>query len=453
METVEEKRSRFYQKTLSRSEILARPFKGQSLTDPKESADAYVLAPLLNLFVIWMLKNALKDQIRVLFFLARDGYLMYQTAARICEKFHLDIDCRYVYCSRYSLRVPMYSEDLKEAVGHITRGGIDVSLEKVLIRAGFEEKEIPGIYAGLHLPWKLKEILAYPELTVLKEKLSDDSKFLEKLRERSKKRWPMLHEYFLQNGLLEEAGIGIADSGWTGTTQKSICDIRRRSGVFTPVKGYYFGLYEVPDRCDPKDYRSFYFSPQSDLKNKVFFGNCFFETVFRSPEGTTIGYRQESGRIVPLLAETGEEEPAVSRLEKICRFYTERLLTRCSKEELFQMNIKKQRAILEASVRNLMWNPTSFEAEYYGRTGFSDDLLDDHAQELAPLMTMEEIKQNHFFNKLLTAFGIRRRRIRESAWFEASVKRSTGNTWHHRVSFSAYRMFSFLRKGIKTKRK
>ena len=39
-----------------------------------------ILAPALNDFVLWILRKAQRNGIRRLYFLARDGYLMYRCA-------------------------------------------------------------------------------------------------------------------------------------------------------------------------------------------------------------------------------------------------------------------------------------------------------------------------------------------------------------------------------------
>lgn len=66
------------------------------------------LAPVLYAYIYWVLKEAKKRDIHTLYFLARDGYIMNKIARVICENEELDICCRYLYCSRMSLRMPTY---------------------------------------------------------------------------------------------------------------------------------------------------------------------------------------------------------------------------------------------------------------------------------------------------------------------------------------------------------
>lgn len=64
--------------------------------------------PLLFHYVWWVLYHAMERDIRTLCFLARDGYLLREIALQFCKKFDLPIDCRYLYSSRASLRMPTY---------------------------------------------------------------------------------------------------------------------------------------------------------------------------------------------------------------------------------------------------------------------------------------------------------------------------------------------------------
>ena len=59
-----------------------------------------ILSIVMNGFVLWVLKNAQKQGVKRLYFLARDGYFMYQCSKIYCEKFQLPIECRYLSCSR-----------------------------------------------------------------------------------------------------------------------------------------------------------------------------------------------------------------------------------------------------------------------------------------------------------------------------------------------------------------
>ena len=447
MET--EKHMKRYQKQLAKTDILYRPYLDQDIQNAVNGVDACVMTPILNLFVVWLLKEAERKKIRHLFFLARDSYPLYLIAGQYCEKLQLKLKCSYFYCSRYSLRVPMYSENTQEALDHVCRGGIDVTLRKILIRSGFELQKAEELREYFEMDRELDAVIPYPELKNIKKELSANKKYMEMLRSVSTSKRDTVYRYFRQEGMLEEK-IGIVDSGWTGTTQKSINKIRKKCGCRTGVEGYYFGLYETPPGYDPRKYHSFYFSPKKEIMNKVFFSYCFVETILSAPHGTTMGYKETDGRIVPVLAPyRAENKEKTEAFLETLKSYTGRMMSLCSADDIRKTDIRKDRAILQKSLRSFMWNPSPGEAEYYGTLQFSDDLLDDHMQDLAVRMSQKQLRENHFGNKILTAFGIRKKHIHESAWYEASVTRSGHAGVTHKISYSCYKLFSYIKKGIR----
>ena len=306
-----------------------------------------IFAPLMTAFTVWVLKEAEARGIKRLYFLSRDGYLPYRTAIRLVKSCEFDIECRYLYCSRYSLRVPMYSENVDEALSHVTRGGIDVTFRKILLRSGFRAEDIPKMQAAFP-DFALDEVIPYSGLKKVRARLAGSDAYKDLLKQRSEEAWEPLCAYFRQEGLLEGIGacdrskeksdrvsarygslgkseragtcdenaekIGIVDSGWTGTTQKSIAEIRRRCGIDDPAEGFYFGLFEIPKGSDPERYHSFYFGPKTKLFNKVFFSNSLFEALVRADHGTVSGYRK-----VKTSGKDGEARYSMEPILEPCR--------------------------------------------------------------------------------------------------------------------------------------
>ena len=85
-----------------------------ALSDPEDPAavvSTHVLAPVLDGLVRWLLREAVRSGRRRLYFLARDGYAPYQAASRYCAQYAIPLDCRYLSCSRYALRIPLFHRD------------------------------------------------------------------------------------------------------------------------------------------------------------------------------------------------------------------------------------------------------------------------------------------------------------------------------------------------------
>lgn len=443
-ENTNKKRLNYYRRNIQSTSILYDA--GNSLFHENPILDTgvveYVLSPLLVKFTTWVLEQAQKDNVHLLYFIARDGLPAFRVAQRLCEEKNYKIICRYLYCSRYSLRVPMYSEKIEEALEQICRSSIEVTLNAIMLRSGFTEDQI-SIMKREWSDMDFNHRIAYSELPTYRDRLKSSKLYMEMLFENSKQKWPLLKTYFEQEGMLEHANIGIVDSGWTGSTQKTINDIRKRCGCSNEITGYYFGLYEIPCEIDKSKYRAYYFSPHGGFINKLFFSNCLYETLFSAEEGTTCGYYLNGNAALPLLSDIKRDvkkEKVLQALEKFTDYYIR--------------NLKKNGRITEVadnkedrvwkSLHRFMWNPTRTESEWFGNLMFSDDLLDQERREVAPLFPAVYLRENHVFNRVLTFTGLNKKPIHESGWYEASVVRYGKHSLYHRMSFLCYKALSFI---------
>jgi len=441
-ERTEIQREHFYNRNIQNLQL---PFTSKmGVADSPNRVVELVFSPLMFSFSLWIIQQAKEKGIRTLFYLARDAYPAFVVAKKLCEVYRLDIDCKYFYCSRYSLRVPMYSENIDDALNHVCRGGIDVTFRKIMIRSGFSNNEIKH-FETVFRDIDFDKIIPYPKLPEIKAILSKNSEYIESLISISKAKWTQLVKYFDQNGLLEQNNIAIVDSGWTGTTQKSINDIRKRCQINEPVEGFYFGLYEIPKDCDKNIYHTYYFGPKVGFLNKVFFSNCLFEVLFHADHGTTTGY-SFGENVEPILADYVSSN-LIKNINNTISTYADSILKNDS-VYLLNINCEKNKKILSRSLRRFMWNPTKKEAELFGQLMFSDDLLDQSLNQVGPIVSKNCLKENRFLNKVLTAYGIRNKHIHEVAWYEASAVRSSQHSFLHRCSHSLYKALSYLKKGF-----
>ena len=155
-----------YEKLLQESPLLYRAAQQMPLPggDAAALAGCRVLAPALAGFTGWLVNQATGSGKKRLYFLARDGYLMYRAARILCERLSLPIDCRYLSCSRYSLRLPFFHRDREAALDYICRGGMEVpyaivdsgwvgSMQKALgdiLRSLGRKQRLEGYYWGLY---------------------------------------------------------------------------------------------------------------------------------------------------------------------------------------------------------------------------------------------------------------------------------------------------------------
>lgn len=403
-----------------------------------------VLAPALDSYVIWVLQNALENGIRRLYFLARDGYFMYRAAEIFCQRFQLPIECRYLCCSRYSLRIPVFHLDTEEALEYICRGGIDVTMKNILERSGITEEEQKEVLRMLQLPFGEQDVIPYAELQKIREKLENCRYFLDCMCAHSREALPGLQGYLTQEGLLEEVPDAIVDSGWVGSMQKTLNQVLTRFGRKKVLEGYYWGLYELPTGVKREHYHCYYFNPEGNLREKVHFSNCLFEVIYSAPHGMTTGYIYDGNQYQPVYAPYDDTRKRfIQRTEVYLMQYTRQLAE--NMKDIYETDCDRERRAVKKLLKLFMGQPVPDEAEVYGSLEFSDDVLDEEKQQVAAPLTEVELRANHVGNKALVMLGIRQGYIKESAWYEGSAVRNQEHVRRHLISYRWYKYLLYLR--------
>lgn len=411
-----------------------------------EQSTESTLAPVLVEFVKWVLRSAGEHGIRRIYFLARDGWPMYQAARILAEGRDPEIDCRYLKCSRYALRIPAFHLLGRSAVQQICMGGISVTLRKVLRRGGLTDQEIQETARAMGRRDDLDRILSYQEVRDLRGPLAQTELFWRYVSAHAEEAYGAAVGYLRREGLMDGIDYAIADSGWTGSIQRTLSLITASAGYRGRITGYYFGLYHIPADAEKKDYHAYYFGPVGKIRRKVYFSNSLFECICSEPSRMTVGYRR-SGEGYEPTAEEGrignreELELIHGIVERRAGEEAERLPVRPA---LWKTDIGRR---LLRRLEQLMGRPGRAQAEAFGRMKFTDDVL-DAGHLLAPGLTEWEIRQNHFWAKLLVLTGIRRQPVKESAWIEGSIVRSGGAVRWHLLQSRIYKYLLYIKKDI-----
>ncbi len=415
--------------------------------DPQALAAGWVFAPALGSFVMWALHEAMKQKKKRLYFLARDGYFMYRAALLFCSRLNLPIECRYLCCSRYALRIPLYHLNQDEALDYVCRRGIGVTPARILRRAGLSQEEAEKVLESIHLPYQENEVIPYISLPKIKKKLRNCEAFLQAMNRRSKEALPCLTGYLKQEGLLDELEDAVVDSGWMGSMQKSLNEILLYMGRRKRLEGYYWGLYDLPPDVLQKEYHCYFFSPQKGLREKVHFNNCLFEAVFTAPEGMTAGYEKKGEQYVPHRGKSSKDRKEfIRKNEKYLMDYVSLFALEIEKTGYCRTDVIRERQTVRSLLGMLMGNPTFQEAEVFGALLFSDDVVDEGRQPIAAPMSKEELRQHHLAYRLLVMMGLKRGRPKESAWYEGSVVRKGHHVHYHLMQYTIYKYIRFLGK-------
>lgn len=259
------------------------------------------LGPFLYAYISWLYDEIAKEGISKIFFLARDGYLMEKAFRILQDKKHTDMDAKYAYFSRRSIRQALfwncdsYRQSLqlqflpKNARYYIT-------MEGILEYWGFSFDESRDIAKEFHLDLK-EEFLAGDLYKNTKlEKLFQKLQY--KIKENSKQQSKLLSSYFEQIGMREYCAI--VDIGWEGRMQQYLELFAENERIPLSCTGYYLGMQAtVPVKGKLEGF--LYNDAQPKLRKSVLVARGLYEKFFQSSEGSTLSYREENGTIVPVL--------------------------------------------------------------------------------------------------------------------------------------------------------
>jgi len=381
----------------------------------------YVMAPVMCLYVAWVIREAYTTGKKRLYFLSRDGYSMYEVAQILCKKLEIPIECRYLYCSRYAWRSAEYYLMGEEGVDAVCLGGIDVTFGKIMARAGLSEREGREIALLLRREEKYEDVLSHGQREELRSLLAECSPFTERMTKRSESRYPYVCGYLKQEGLLDGVSWALVDSGWTGNMQKSLQHLLGTMGYQGKVEGYYFGMFEYPRGVDRSAYHSWYFHPFGGLRRKVFFSNSLFECIFSSPEGMAVGYVQEGDVFGPVLEKTwNPNREKIRKSTLYLKQYAETLAEEYGREFLFCDSKERERKLVFSLFQSFMGKPVKAEAETFGSYIFCDDVIGEANQKVAAGLTPGQIRENRLLYKAVNRIW-GKRILRESAWMEGSI--------------------------------
>lgn len=352
------------------------------------------IGPVLHSYVNWVLKEAKRRDIKTLYFLARDGYVLQKIAQMICRSKGMSISCRYLYCSRAALRIPSYHLIGKEAYDLIFLGGYHVSVKSFFERAGIPASKWKQILNEARIVKDIYQELSYYEIMACREKIVQSRVFQDSLSAVSKSAYPYAIGYLKQEGLLGQKQAAVVDSGWTGSMQRSLRQLLESAGFKGNMVGFYFGMFQKPKELQDGEYLAWYFTPNKHKKNKILFCNNLLECFLSAPHGMTQGYKECQGGYSPVL----KKEPDAAGLELI-RTQQRGILDGAKLQ--IDRGYLLTRGKCEQILRRLMARPTREEVEVYGRFLFCDDITEGYQYPLADESQTVGLEENLLLLRLI----------------------------------------------------
>lgn len=361
---------------------------------------AGVSAPVLFAYIRWVLDQAERRGLKRLYFLARDGYMMYRYAQRFCAVYGLKIECRYLYCSRLSLRVPAYHLLGEEAFSMLFHGGYRITPRIVLERIGLSQGERQRVYLDAGLKDVQEDaVLPVVAYRAFAKQVWESKVFQDLLTQKSVDAYSNAIGYLRQEGLLEEELYGIVDTGWTGSIQRTLRQLLASAGHTAELVGFYFGMFEPPRDSADGVYLTWYFSAASSPAKISVFNNNVIECMCICPHPMTVGYQLTDGGYQPVWTpnKAADFTPDALRLQEdiLMRFLERALQTPW--EALCPDELERA---VRRRLRRFLYRPSAWEAEAFAACSFCDDVAETYKNALVQQIDQSQAKQYVFFRRL-----------------------------------------------------
>jgi predicted HAD superfamily hydrolase len=137
----------------------------------------------------------------------------------------------------------------------------------------------------------------------------------------AKKRRPLPLRYVteLAEGVTR---LGIEDIGWTGNMQGGFARLLQLTRTDFQISGYYLGTFGMlTQNYLPRNVFHGYLVNENEpweLCNSLINGGVeLLEFALMAPHGTTLGYREENGRVTPVLEESKEDKTVQDLAQRV----------------------------------------------------------------------------------------------------------------------------------------
>ena len=373
--------------------------------------------PVLTAFVLWTLQTAHAHGIKRLYFIARDGQILYQIAQKLIGRLGLDIDLRYLYGSRHAWFLPSLSDLTSHDVDWLTMRHSYLSLRVIANRTGMDADYLRERFASqTNAPVELDQDISRFDREV-KELLSTPEVKARILEGAARKR-PLVAGYLRQEGLLDDVPFSIVDLGWRGTLQRAVTKvIDSVSSRERVIYGMYFGvdLLEADRVCENNIMLSYSFATHDSIPAHWRIKDIL-EFMASGDHGLVLGYEHDRGSYVPHLKEKGNgdvETWGLRDLQRGIQGFVDSLLAQ-KDFDVTGWDVEHFRRVVHGMFEGLVNHTTTREAEIIGRYPYKRDSFETFVEEYAPRFNLP-----HAFEHLMHP----ERQV--SSWMKVTYLRSS----------------------------
>lgn len=281
------------------------------LHDQEERDDAYrlgyaVFGPLLYAFSKWLEGDICQQGFNKILFIARDAYPLRRAFQAVCQGSWQGRD--YYFClSRLTILGELFDGNFaKERLLEEVADRVVLSLEKLLLRLNAYNKANRALAEGLSIDLKKDVFLAN---LGKKETAFLEQAIINKRPEYTEE--AKIFEEYVAQYLEDGDKVAVVDIGWHGTAQQALAIAVKNLRLTCDLSGFYYGTDAVKYMAQGRfKTQGFVASEKSGaaqwLKIKATLGP--FEFFASAPHGTTVSYKRESNRVLPVFKKESDEK-------------------------------------------------------------------------------------------------------------------------------------------------
>lgn len=259
------------------------------------------MGPLMLGFMTWLHKKLVENNIKKVFFLARDGKIMMEYFKILFPS--SDINISYMYASRRSIIIPSYWTNCTyEGICNAMSYPLHMNIKDFFYRLNLDIQ----LYSDLLKKYNIDETYAFSGTNMLDNTtlrcIFNDVR--QDVYDKSYHEYILLKDYLSQIDFFYEKSA-IVDVGWNGGMQKSLEALPCIQDSDTKVYGYYLGINSKSLKTDLKFADGFIYNSKKNLNYRYYIYGFAgpLELTFFANHGTVINFKRDNDIIVPCLAD------------------------------------------------------------------------------------------------------------------------------------------------------
>jgi len=365
-----------------------------------------VIAPFLFFFVYWVLKKAIQKKVDKLYFISRDGEILFKIAKFIINKNKIkNIKLKYIYGSRKAWHIASIDKHTRDFFQYVMEDYEKISINTICERFEIKYDTIKNSFKKIAKP---SEKLSKKQI----KKIFSSNKIIRKsILQCARRKRKILAKYLKQEGFEKKSKIGLVDIGWKGRLQNSLSRTLNIQKMY-PNQGIhgFYGFLKKPSKNFLNDKKYCYFNSK---KHKTIYNYpSLFEDFVSANHGRCIGYSANNNIIYPMLECYHENKKITVQQDSIIRF-AKNILNSTTKYKInyFKLNHKK---LTYSLLKMFLTEPRNEEAQIYKNKIVFSDLEEKIPIRLCPNLS----------TILLAKIIIKNYKLDYNVWIEGSIRNS-----------------------------